>query len=127
MVSPERRTCFPLYILPAGAGWQVLISPGRRDMAHPDLWRLIGARVLARRLGIDVRVLVEIPYACHRARVVGSVVYWGGDLDAAQRQEVTAALRAMGLLHLRWIVDQHEVRLDHDRERLAVYAGVTDP
>lgn len=121
MASPEARTCFPLYILPTDVSWQVLISPGNRDMAHPDLWRLIGARVLARRLGIDVRLLLELPYACHRTRVVGATVYWGGDLDAAQRQAVTTALSAIGLLRLRWIVDHHEVRLDHDRECLAAY------
>ncbi len=121
MASPKPRTCFPLYVLPADAGWQVLVSPGRRDMAHPDLWRLIGARVLARRLGIDVRTLLELPYACHRARVVGTTVYWGGDLDNSQRQAVTSALSAIGLQHLSWTVDHHEVRLDHDRDCLAAY------
>ena len=120
MPANDPRTCFPLYLLPNGRRWQVLISPGRRDMTHPTLWRLCGARILADRLGLDHRELAEMPYACHRARVVGSTVFWGGDLTDAQRQAVMTTLNLLGLS---WRLDEHEVRQELDVSRLQELSG----
>ena len=117
MTTTDSRTCFPIYILPDGLGWLVLISPGRRDLPHPALWRLCAARILAQRMGIALQSLEELPYACHRARIVGRTVYWGSDLDAAQRQAVTAALRKIGLQQLTWVHDDHEIRQEDDCRR----------
>lgn len=102
-----------------GSNWRVFRYTGTREISHADYWRQNVALIVAKYSGVPFGALRELPYCLPRGRYVAScglpshagqsVLFFGEELDAVQRETLHACYGELPVLH-----DEHEVRLPED-------------
>lgn len=92
---------FPVYILDDGAVLFVF-----EGMGHCEFWEREVAPEVARRFGVPLGGILNLPYCQRRGRVVGGLFYCGEKLS---RLELRSVEKAVGM-RLRLVYDDHETR-----------------
>ena len=103
---------YPIFILDLGGEDDAIVFPeGKADLDHCDFWEETVARIVARHLRLPLHELMKLPYCQRRARISGSVVYYG---EQPGRKLLRQIEKAVGATGLRFVYDDHEKRLVFD-------------
>ena len=121
---------WPFYVIERDDGWKVVQSPGKREMEHPTLWRLLGSRMVGTRFGVPAKEIAELPFALIRGRVTDQVdgrsthrvVCIGEDLESPKLSFLGPLLEAT-FPDLPIEEDELQRRQSDDCERLAEICG----
>ena len=101
---------FPIYILDLGGEEDAIVFPeGKADLDHCDYWEATVARIVARHFRLPLHELVNLPYCQRRARISGKIVYYG---EKPLRKLLRLIEKAVGKTGLRFVNDDHEMRLE---------------
>lgn len=121
---------WPFYVIEKDDGWKVVQSPGKREMEHPTLWRLLGSRMVGTRFGVSPKEISDLPFALIRGRVTDQVdgratrrvVCIGEDLSNPKLSFLAPLLAET---FPEWPVEEDELqrRQSDDCERLAELCG----
>ena len=102
---------FPIYLLKLGDEIVVVHPEDRKDIGHSEFWETTASRLVAEHFGIPQRLLVNLPYCQHRARIVGNRIYYGENPEAKLLRLIR---KTLGNSKLEFVYDDHEKRLRHD-------------
>jgi len=111
---------FPIYILDDDS---IHFPEGKADLDHSDFWESTVARIVARQYHVPLEDLLNLPYCMRRARIVGQNVLYG---EKQTKKLLRLIERAVGEKGLKWLFDEHEQRLSHDREALSALIAAQD-
>jgi hypothetical protein len=107
MIAPNGATetdpegGFPLYILDDDT-LIVVVS----DMSHCEFWESTVAAIVAKKRGLPLSAILNLPYCQRRARIVGNSLYCGEEVSPALLRSIEAATERT----LKLIYDEHETR-----------------
>ncbi len=102
---------YPIYLLDLGGDATILFPEGKADLDHCDFWEATVARIVARHFRLPLEELLNLPYCQRRARICGKVVYYG---ERTSQKLLRQIEKAVGETGLRFVHDDHEVRLEFD-------------
>ena len=103
---------FPVYILDDET---ILFT--KEDKNHVEFWEATVAKEIAKRLGVHIGEVINIPYCQRRGRVVGENFYCGEELSKVQLNRIAKAIGQ----EIRLVYDEHECTLEYDR---TMYIGL---
>ena len=96
---------YPIYILDDDT---VLFT--KEDINHVEFWQKTVAPLLAQKMKIPTRKLLNIPYSQRRGRIVGNILYCGEKISKKLLKLIEKIVRS----ELKIVFDEHEKTIDYD-------------
>ena len=107
---------YPIYVLDLGGEATIVFPDDKADLDHCDFWEATVARIVAHHFHLPLEELLNLPYCQRRARISGNVVYYGERATKGLLRQIETAVGATGL---RFVYDDHEMRLAFDVSEFA--------
>ena len=107
---------FPIYVLDLGGEATIVFPNDKADLDHCDFWVATVARIVAHHFHLPLEEMLNLPYCQRRARISGTIVYYG---EQPSRKLLRQIEKAVGKTGLRFVHDDHEKRLEYDLQQFA--------
>jgi hypothetical protein len=105
-------TAYPVYILALDREELVVLPNDKADIPHSAFWEQTVVPLLADHFSTPLKPLLNLPYCQRRARISSrGVVFYG---ERQSKKLLQTISRATGETDLRWVFDEHKIRLPFD-------------